>query len=419
MNRALVAVVAALLVSAGVVGGVLDGAPTGAQADEQRPAIDGASVGGPAPSTTADIPESSDDQHYMVGSERTRRLELDGEARSETLTGTWSLGARIHAGDGVLESNYETNALTNRVESLSGDRKERVITEYLRDLEERIVELRAAERRAVRAYARGESSATNLSRTLVRSHAEAKTLQPQLDRLARLSDSDSNEGFASALQFRLNTFRSPLRERLGDTLRGDGEDVRISLRATENGYVVGAIDDGEYLREALRYDNRRPDGPKAITTGDQLDDRQSTVYNVTTSFGVQRAGPQNAGAYLGRVVYDFSDAEIRGYFDGGTGDVFFERNTYRLEDMDRTEAINTTNGSVRLRVERTFFDGPIRVTVVDAETGEPIDTTVRIAGNQVGGTGDDGTLWLVEPANPYVVAVTVDGSVVSATVVND
>lgn len=419
MNRALVAVVAALLVSAGVVGGVLDeGAPTGTEADERRSAIDRLSVDDRGPSTTTDLPESNDDQHYMVGSERTRRLELGGEARSEVLTGSWSLGARIDAGDGVLESNYETSAFLNRVEGLSGDRKEQAITDYLRDLEDRVSALRTAEQRAVRAYARGESSATNLTRTLVRSHAEAKTLQPQLDRLAELSDSDSNEGFARALRFRLNTFRSPLRARLGDTLRGDTGDVRVSLRATENGYVLGTITDGQYLREALRYDYRRPEGPKAITSGGQLDDRQSTVYNVTTSFGIQQYY-QGAGAYVGRMVYDFSDGEIRGYFDGGTGDVFFERNSYRLEDMDLTEAINTTNGSARLRVERTFFDGPIKVTVVDPKTGDPIDTRVRIAGSSVGQTGDDGTLWLVEPADPYAVAVTVNGTVVSDTVVND
>lgn len=419
MNRVLVVVVAVLLASAGVVGGAIDGdAVTGAQADEQRPATGAALAGGAVPSTAADTPGSTEDRHYMLGSERTRRLELDGDARSETVTGSWSLGARIDAGDAVLGSTYETRAFANRAEGLSGDRKERIITEYLRDVEDRVVALRAAERRAVGAYARGESSTTNLSRTLARSHAVATTLQPQLGRLARLSDSDSNEGFARALRFRLNTFRSPLRERLGETLRGDSDGVRISLRATENGYVLGTVDGGEYLREAVRYDNRRPDGPKAITDGRQLDDRQSTVYNVTSSFGVQQYY-QGAGAYVGRMVYDFSNGEIRGFFDGGTGDVFFERNTYRLEDMDRTEAIDTSNASVRLRVERTFFDGPIRVTVVDAETGDPVDTSVRIAGESVGRTGDDGTLWLVEPADPYVVAVTVDGTVVSDAVVND
>lgn len=418
MNRALAATLAVLLASAGVVGGALGGptapaAPT--DADATTAPVDGSDRLRAAP--TAAVPTRTD-QHYMAGDERYRRLELGGEARSETITPSWNLGARIEAGDDALEGQYETETFENRVAGLSGDAKERAITDFLRRLEDRVVALRAAEREVVRAYANGETDSDNLTRALVRSHVVATTLQPRLTRIARSSDSESNEDFARALRFRLNTFRSPLRERLERTLRGGGDDVRVSLRATETGYVLGTIDDGQYLREALRYDNRRPEGPKAITGGSQLDDRQSTVYNITTSFGIQQYY-QSAGAYVGRMVYDYSDGEIRGFFDGGTGDVFFERNTYRLEDMDRTVALNTTNSSVRLRVERTFFDGPIRVTVVDAETGDPIDTEVRIAGESVGETGDDGTLWLVEPADPYAVAATVDGDVVSGTVIND
>jgi len=414
MNRSLAVLVAGLLVSAGIVGGTF-GDPAGSGG----PAVE-SDTSASVPSASSDAASQSgpeDDRHYMAGEDRYRRLELEGTSRYETITPSWNFGARIEASDGTMSAALESSAFQNRIATLSGERKERAITDRLQRLEDHVVALRASERAAVRAYARGETSAENLSTALVRSHTEAAVIDSTLTRLARQSDSDSNEGFARALRFRLNTFRSPLRQRLTETLRNGDDAVRISVRASDNGYVLGATDDGTYYREALRYDNRRPDGPKAITSGEQLGDRQEEVYNVS-SFGYQQYY-QGAGAYVGRMVYDFPDGEIRGFFDGGTGDVFFERNTYRLDDMERTEAVNVTNDSARLVVERTFFDGPIRITVVNPETGNPVDTTVRVAGNRVGSTGADGTLWVVEPAMPYVVSVTVNGTVVSDSVVNN
>lgn len=408
MNRALAATLAALVVATGVAGGVLD-------QELDRPAPTTGNDANGLDGATASA-ASSADQDYMAGSERTRRLELSGDARSSSLSSSWNLGTRIAASDDAMETRYATATFENRVGAdFPEDRREAAITDRLQRIEERIVTLRAAERNAVAAYARGDGRQDNVTAALVRSHTEAKALERTLARLERLSATESNENFADNLQFRLNTFQSPLREQLAASTRGAEDPTRLSLRTSETGYVLGAIVDGTYYREALRYDNRRPSGPKAISSASDLETRQSELYDDTSPPGVQRFY-KASGAWVGRMVYTYSDTEIQAFFDGGTGDVFYERTSYTVADMERTETINATNESVRLVVERTFFDGPIRVTAVDAETGDPIDTTVLVDGDPVGSTGADGTLWLLEPDAPYTVSVTDDGTTVEETV---
>jgi hypothetical protein len=409
MRRALVVALAVALSLSGV--GAVSDAPTASAVDE-TPDRAAPLDGGPAATAAA----SSADPSYMRGDERSRRVELSGEARSDTVGSGWNLGARIAASDGVLASAYGSRTFRTTLErsSLTGEARERFVAERLQAIEDRTEAMRAAERRAVAAYARGDLTTTNFTRTLVATDAEARTLHRATADLEDLSESESNGNFALALQLRLDTFQSPLRQRLAAALRDGTADVRLSLRATETGYVLGAVDDGTYYREAFRYDNRQPEGPKSLTSNAVLGDRQAEVYNVSSP-GTQRLY-RDAGAYVGRMVYSYADTEITAFFDGGTGEVFFEQRRHVLEDMDRTTAIDEGNGSVRLRVERTFFNGPIRVEVTDPETGEPIDTAVRVGGERVGTTGEDGVLWVVEPPISYAVSVTVDGTTVSESV---
>jgi len=410
MRRALVVALVVALSLAGV--GAVTDAPTasavGERSDRVAP-LDGSS-------TAATVDTRRTDPSYMRGDERTRRMELSGDARSDTVASSWNLGARVAASDGVLDSAYESRTFRTILDrsSLTGEARERVVAQRLQRIESRTEAMRAAEQRAAEAYANGDLTTSNFTRTLVANDAEARTLRRTVVELEGLSESESNENFARALQLRLETFYSPLRHRLAASLRDGTADVGISIRATETGYVLGAIDNGTYYREALRYDNRQPEGPKSLTSNAQLGERQAEVYDVSSP-GTQQLY-RDAGAYVGRMVYSYADTEITAFFDGGTGDVFFEQRRHLVEDMDRTTAVDSRNGSVRLRVQRTFFNGPVRVVVTDPETGDPIDAPVRIGGEQVGTTGEDGVLWMVEPPISYAVSVTVDGTTVSESV---
>jgi len=409
MRRALVVALAVALLLTGA--GAVSDAPTASAVDETPDRT------GPLDDeSAADTATRSADPSYMSGDERSRRLELSGEARSDTVGSSWNLGARIAASDGVLDSAYEARTFRTTLDrsSLTGEARERLVAQRLQTIEDRTEALRAAERRAVAAYARGDITTTNFTRTLVANDAEARTLRRTVADLEGLSESESNGNFALALQLRLETFYSPLRQRLAASLRDGTANVRLSLRATEVGYVLGAVDNGSYYREALRYDNRQPEGPKSLTSNAELGDRQGEVYNVSSP-GTQRLY-RDAGAYVGRVVYSYADTEITAFFDGGTGDAFFEQRHHVVEEMDRTTAVDERNGSVRMRVERTFSNGPIRVEITDPETGEPIDTAVQVGGERVGTTGEDGVLWVVEPAVSYAVTVTVDGTTISESV---
>jgi hypothetical protein len=117
-----------------------------------------------------------------------------------------------------------------------------------------------------------------------------------------------------------------------------------------------------------------------------------------------------------------SRGRLNAYVDGRTGDIFRETQWRPLDSLENNETISGTRDNLRLTVNRTYAGGPLRIELVDAESGDPVDLTVTIGppdgrSQVVGSTGPDGVLWTVSPAAEYTVTAinTEDPTAVSIT----
>ncbi|HKL30852.1 MAG TPA: hypothetical protein VJ898_16500, partial [Natrialbaceae archaeon] len=182
----------------------------------------------------------------------------------------------------------------------------------------------------------------------------------------------------------------------------------VSITATQNGYVLGLLNqsEGTYYRQALRFDNRNPDGPTTLKTTDQAFDRLRALYPETKTDEVfipslQRA--RDAGLYEVSINYPEGSSTL--YLDAATSSVFFEVKRLDVEAMPRSTVLNRTIDGLRIVVERTYDNGPALVKAFDADTGEPAGVTLAVDGRDVGGTGVNGERWFIAPSGTYQLSV--------------
>lgn len=434
MRRAFAALAVVLLVAPSTVGlaGGADAAPTthtatapssttsSPTAHIQLPVPHAAGGVHETPTATAGVADSAraTAAGSVIGTEDAIRLTLDGPDRFAYATPSTSIATAIAAGDDGLDRRYTHLTFEKSLSSADDSERALVVRNRLEAIQDEIERLRATERRATEAYANGRISETEFVRVLAETTMESENVARSLDAVEGLVASDSNVVFLNRLRTRLDTFDSPIRNRLVETVDGSAT-VRVSVRASTDGYLLGLIADGTYYREILRFDYRDPTGQKAIESASQAIERAEVLYPVNRTQSFVGRGSQffSEGAYFSRFSLRFPTSETLAYIDAGTGNVFFEQKRHSLAGLDTFEAVNaTSNESVRLVVERYYPVGPALVRVEDAETGEPIDAAITVDGKSMGRTGPDGELWVLEPPRTYVVNVMDDGIVANATV---
>jgi len=67
-------------------------------------------------------------------------------------------------------------------------------------------------------------------------------------------------------------------------------------------------------------------------------------------------------------------------------------------------------------VQQSVETTPMLVSASNTDSTAPVDGTVRINGQPVGETGGSGSVWLVEPREPYTVTVTADNTTTTVDV---
>jgi hypothetical protein len=73
-----------------------------------------------------------------------------------------------------------------------------------------------------------------------------------------------------------------------------------------------------------------------------------------------------------------------------------------------SDVAETTNGTVAMRVNRTFPTGPMEISLFDPGTETPVQGTVTVNGQELGGTTTEGVRWAVEPRGAVTVEATTD-----------
>ncbi|WP_135821552.1 DUF7094 domain-containing protein [Halostella litorea] len=376
-----------------------------------------APAGGSLQTTAADrIADDADE------SNTTSRLTLSGDVTSRVGSQSPDMAQVVGDASTDVENRVRTQAANLSIRTASSaTARAAAAEELLDDIEARTDRLHRTERAAVRAYANGSSSATELLRTLASVHASAESLDEALYAHARLSA--SIEGYEAddrrgAVRTQLDLLRSPARAQLGEAFAGSGDaESVVQVAASESGVVVGTLAGDQYHREAIRYDNRNDN-----TTDTYDGDLAAVLDHVRTDLYPWAAANQQgdlglSGVYDGRhrLTIPHDQGTLTIYIDGNTRSVFREFQALDVDELPRETAVDDTEGDLRVRIERTPGDGPIRFNATDA-AGDPVDATVRINGDRVGTTGDDGYLWTLPPRSYYLTTVSADGATVNATV---
>ncbi|QLG63546.1 DUF7096 domain-containing protein [Halorarum salinum] len=406
--RAAPALAALLLVCAAVAGagaaGGPDALPTtepgepGAVADERASDVDH-----PAPNAARPAANAAN----VSGANRVLGLPNGSASSADIDQVRLDAGVAVGIDVNVSAERMETIALRQHVTAAeTTDERQRRILDGMNELEKRVVTLRTEQRIAISAYAAGEIDARTLYVRLASVQVEAEALERRLDTLDQLADGTEDgilEGSrVEALRYDLRTFGGPVRERATLAIRGDAPPTRVYAAASGESVVLTTVVEDEYVREVYRADLRPNGGGPADEIAQNVTARSyPEIWDVQTNANGQGSGPT--------FVFDvpFPGGRLTAFVDGGSERVF--------KEYQRIDLGNVSTGDVRertidltIRVNRTYAGGPLRVEVVDPDSGEPVDAAVRIArsgegSSEIGTTGADGVLWTVAPRGTFVV----------------
>jgi hypothetical protein len=344
------------------------------------------------------------------------RLELSGDSRYNVTRLSFDLGAAVAIDDGTLAAEYQARVDHQRVSNADGG--DRLIERFAERIESELDALRVRERTAAETYVSGAMSDRAFARRLVLVSSEANQLREQLSSLGEATDRRETMLRLDSLEFRPRSFTGQAHEQLERGLHGENASP-VAITATRNGYALQLLDrsKGTYYRQAIRFDNRNPDGETTVRTTDQAFDRLRALYPETTTDevfipSVQRA--REAGLYEVRINYPEGSATL--YLDAATSSVFYEVQRLDIEAMPRSTAVNESVDGIRVVVERTADGGPTLVKTFDADTGAPVEVTLEVDGREVGRTNPEGQRWFLAPPGTYELSIGEGDARVNVTV---
>lgn len=327
------------------------------------------------------------------------------------------LGSGLAFQSSTTEMRLSTGTVLQRIESAESDeRRQQLLLGEVSAIEQRVISLRARQRRAIEAYADGELTPRRLLYELAKIDAAARELEDRRERLEAAAESTPGFAIPSSrfgnIELELNTLTGPVRGHAAAVLTGEADSTRFFVQTGPNSVVLGIIRDGTYVREAYR-------GP--LRGGDDGDFSLSDAVNVT-----ERAYPAiaagrlrddtlgNPGSESTRVTIEHRRGRLVAFVDSGSQRVFKEFQFRPLDRVTTGSSVSATRDGLNLTAHRTYPGGPTRLQLNSTESGEPVDAQITVGppggrSSVIGRTGGDGSLWTVAPNGTYQVTA-IDGS---------
>ncbi len=344
--------------------------------------------------------------------ETTNRLALEGDVQSGYAETGPDLATTLASQDDAMRVDRELFVVDETFATQTNDERRETLEAAYDRLRQRIDALEQRERTAVRRHTRGEISDGELVTVLLRNYREANELE---DALVELEDRATRvPGYSISIDSdrgRLGTYQSPVRAQLDATTDGGVEtiDGAVLVDTSQDGFIVSAMHGRVYLREATRFDNRdvtRPNQFQSISDAfEHAESQYPWAFDQPPGVG-SRGATEFTAAQLYRIRAPTVHGDLEAYLDGGSKEVYREFQQLTIDELPATPENRTwTSDSLALSVNRTPVNGPVEITVVDRETDRPVDGTVTVDGYDVGRTGEDGTVWILPPAEDFDVAV--------------
>lgn len=361
------------------------------------------------------------DSDLQVLENTTNRLSLENVARSEHARPSYGVGTMLASMDDEIQADHAQYATVDRGFDDATDEEKRVMLRNAFDrIKERSDAIESREQRAVRAHANGALSSSRLLETLLRNYEEAAILSESLDELDDRSSGVSNSSLPiEDEQGRLEMHRTDVRSQLAAATRGQertDSDTIVTVKTSENGYVISMLDEN-YVREAVRFDNRNVSQPSQFSG---LTDAYQYTLEMYPWANETRSSPSfnmHTAVQLYKLDISHDHGHLQTYLDGGTSDIHREVQVLNRDSLPVASQQPVTKGGLDLTVNKTVDDGPSKLIVSDSKTGELRSATISVDGTEVGKTGADGTLWFVPPGGGYELTVeTTTGKRISTSI---
>ena len=390
-----------------------DGAALTADATETNVGLGGVGVGGPS-DTDADPLDNR--------SIRVLSLPAGGTNASAVETQRVDLGPGLAFDRFVSQTRLRTLTTVERVRSAApGDERQRLILGELNDIEQRVVTLRTAQQTALSAFASGSISPRQLLLRLARIDAQARALEHRRARLQKLAEETQGLGLSArrfaTLERELDTFTGPVRERVGSVVAGRNDTARVYVATSSDGIVLTTLADGRYLREAYRGDLRDFGASGSLSPEEALN-ITAEQYPVVWELRANNTAVVGAGSiYNVSIPHEYG--RLTTLIDTGTQRVFMETQTRALASFSSHHTITRSRNDLQMTVNRSYPGGPVRISLVDARTGNPVNANITVGpasggdSDFVGYTGSDGVLWTLSPEEEYTVFAIKGNSVVA------
>lgn len=387
-----------------VVGLLLAGAGAGAVTSPgpvANPAVD-------PPEGTGAVVTLADTSNQATPSGVNRRTyaQTDLDVAGAVSVGAARIGGR-HAALTLDERLQRASTASDRLD---------VAADTLTGIESRLDRLDDRHRRLLTAYSDEDVSTRTFLRQLGLVRVAAAQERALLDRVSERAERSTSLSLPVETQTRVARLRgrlvalpSPVVDRVVDGTTGVGDPQTVYLQAASDGLVVATVDDGTYLRQATLRPDRSPGEPNQFASITLAYDRAGKLYPWVFENAIgspSLSGFGDSSVYL--VEASHPQGDLQAYLDGATRNVFHETQANAPEAVPVALTRTASTDSLRLQVNATHSTGPMWVTVTrpDGPNATAVDAAVRVNGQRVGTTGEDGRLLTLQPAGSFRVNAT-------------
>ncbi|OYR63900.1 hypothetical protein DJ83_01450 [Halorubrum ezzemoulense] len=341
---------------------------------------------------------------------RTLSTPSGAATRVSTSTRGPDLGSSLGFATADADAAFETAAVVDRIErtETNVERQQQILAEINR-VERAEVALYSRQSEAFSSHADGEITDRELLDELVRVAATAKEYDERLDAIDALADATedfSSPGRLDELQVALQVYEGPVRDRALAIARGQSAPSDIYVASSQGAVVLATVVEDEYVREVFR--TGRWDRGGSDISNDAAIEMTEAAYPETAA--LRQPDAFGAGS-VQRITIPHEFGTLQTFVSGGTEQVFVEHQRVGLTAFPDSEPVTASGDGFNVTVERTYPGGPVTVTVLDDETGEPVpDVTVTksVGGGDsraIGTTDGAGVVRTLSPAEPYRITV--------------
>ncbi|MCL9815783.1 DUF7094 domain-containing protein [Natronocalculus amylovorans] len=331
------------------------------------------------------------------------RVELDREHAD--------LGPAIIGQTDRTAAQITLGSIEKRLADAESDsERQRRVLDELNTIEQQIITLEENQQQAITQYNEEEIDSHQFVSEIVKITHEAEALEERMGVLVTTAneagtsiDSNRRQGIESSL----GVFSGPVRTYGSAILTGAEQPDRIYVETSDDGIVLSAIDGDTYTREVLRSD-RRDRGGGTIDLEDAEDVVQASypeIWNESSTIRVDGSGSTV------RVSITTETGELIAFVDGGSEQVFKEHRQETVSEVVPTNETTRAQSGLNVTVQQTYVGGPLLISVVDSNSGAPVEEATVTVGqgseesDVVGKTDSDGELYALEPRGTYTVAV--------------